>query len=206
MTKKELEKAIRSAAKTANSRIRRARRAGLPTSSTERLETARKMNSPLVTESGFVSATTKGLTEKQLQQKLKWIRGITEQTETVEQARKRVQQKAKEWNVSEETAKHRLESGRIFSQILTDYSTIFDSNKINEVMNEFNHTPTYDELIEALFMKYGKDLQDLSYEREFLRRWINENKKIPDGVNGSFNENDEFVFDDEKENTEDEYI
>lgn len=202
MTEQELKRAIKSATKTLNSRIRRLKNENLPSSVDQRIADAQKFKSPLVTSSGYVSASTAGLTLKQLQAKLKWIRGVTENTETVTQARELVERKAREWNVKKEEAAQRIRAGRVFYQVLGAQGFKWDSTQVREAIREFESTPTYDELMDKLIEKFGEQLQDTDEGRETLRDWCERNNNIPPGVYGSFQTPpnggaERFVFDDE---------
>lgn len=202
MTEKELKQAIKSATKTLNSRLRRLKNENLPSSADQRIADAQKFNSPLVTSSGYVSGSTKGLTMQQLNEKLKWIRGVTENTETVTQARELVERKAKEWNVKKDEAARRIKAGRLFYQVLGAQGYKWDSTQVHDAITEFDKTPSYDELQEKLMEKFGADLQDTEEGRETLRDWIEENDFVPPDVYGSWqtppNGGDEqFLFDDE---------
>ena len=202
MTEKELKQAIKSATKTLNSRLRRLKNENLPSSADQRIADAKKFNSPLVTSSGYVSGSTKGLTMQQLNEKLKWIRGVTENTETVTQARELVERKAKEWNVKKDEAARRIKAGRLFYQVLGAQGYKWDSAQVHDAITEFDKTPTYDELQDKLMEKFGADLQDTEEGRETLRDWIEENDYVPADVYGSWqtppNGGDEqFLFDDE---------
>lgn len=202
MTENELKQKIKSATKTINSRLRRLRKEGLPSSVDQRISDALKFNSPLVTKSGFVSASTSGLTIKQMQEKLKWIRGITSNTETVTQARENVEKKAREWNVKKEEAARRIKAGRVFYQVLGAQGYKWDSTQVHEAIEEFDETPSYDDLMDKLMEKYGADLQDTDEGREMLRDWIEENNLIPPNVYGDFRIDPDtgsyrFLFDDE---------
>lgn len=202
MTVDELKSAIKSAAKTLNSRIRRLQKEGLPSSADQRLADAKKFGSPLVTASGFVSGSTKNLTKKQLEEKLKWIRGVTENTETVTQARELVERKAKEWGVMKEEAARRIRAGRVFFQVLGAQGYKWDSTEVHEAIEEFDSTPTFDELQDKLIEKFGEKMQDTDEGREILRKWIEKHNIIPPGVYGEFKEPpnggaERFVYDDE---------
>lgn len=182
MTENELKKAIKSAAKTLNSRIRRLKNENLPSSTNQRIQDAQKHNSPLVTSSGYVSGSTAGLTLKQLESKLKWIRGVTENTETVAQSRELVEKKSAEWGVKKEEAARRIQAGRVFYQVLGSQAYKWDSNDVHDAIEEFYSTPSYDELENKLFEKFGKDMQGSDDGGESLREWMNENDEIPPGV------------------------
>lgn len=202
MTENELKRAIRSAAKSLNSRIRRLKNENLPSSTNQRIQDAQKHKSPLVTTSGYVSGSTAGLTMNQLQAKLKWIRGVMENTETVTQARALVEQKAKEWGVKKEEAARRIQAGRVFYQVLGGQGYKWDSTQVHDAITEFDSTPTFDELENKLFEKFGQDMQDTEDGQEQLREWMNENNKIPDGVYAHHEinprtGNDEIIYDDE---------
>lgn len=202
MTETELKQAIKSATKTLNSRLRRLKNENLPSSVDQRIADAKKFNSPLVTSSGYVSGSTKGLTMQQLNEKLKWIRGVTENTETVTQARELVERKAKEWNVKKDEAARRIKAGRLFYQVLGAQGYKWDSTQVHDAITEFDKTPSYDELQDKLMEKFGADLQDTEEGRETLRDWIEENDYVPADVYGSWqtppNGGDEqFLFDDE---------
>lgn len=202
MTEKELKQAIKSATKTLNSRLRRLKNENLPSSVDQRIADAKKFNSPLVTSSGYVSGSTKGLTMQQLNEKLKWIRGVTENTETVTQARELVERKAKEWNVKKDEAARRIKAGRLFYQVLGAQGYKWDSAQVHDAIMEFDKTPSYDELLDKLMEKFGADLQDTEEGRETLRDWIEENDYVPPDVYGSWQTppdggDEQFLFDDE---------
>lgn len=202
MTEKELKQAIKSATKTLNSRLRRLKNEKLPSSVDQRIADAKKFNSPLVTSSGYVSGSTKGLTMQQLNEKLKWIRGVTENTETVTQARELVERKAKEWNVKKDEAARRIKAGRLFYQVLGAQGYKWDSTQVHDAITEFDKTPSYDELQDKLMEKFGADLQDTEEGRETLRDWIEENDYVPPDVYGSWQAppdggDEQFLFDDE---------
>lgn len=202
MTENELKQAIKSAAKTLNSRIRRLKNENLPSSTHQRLEDAIKYKSPLVTSAGYVSGATSGLTMEQLKSKLKWIRGVTENTETVQQARKLVEEKSKEWNVNKQEAARRIQAGRVFYQVLGGQGYKWDSTQVHDAIQEFDSTPTYDELENKLFEKFGQDMQGTEDGQEQLREWMNKNNEIPSGVYAHHETNpktgmDEIIFDDE---------
>lgn len=211
MTEKELKQAIKSATKTLNSRLRRLKNENLPSSADQRIADAQKFNSPLVTSSGYVSGSTKGLTMQQLNEKLKWIRGVTENTETVTQARELVERKAKEWNVKKDEAARRIKAGRLFYQVLGAQGYKWDSTEVHDAITEFENTPSYDELQDKLMEKFGADLQDTEEGRETLRDWIEENDYVPAGVEGSWQTppnggDDKFLFDDEAFNERGEIV
>lgn len=202
MTEKELKQAIKSATKTLNSRLRRLKNENLPSSADQRIADAQKFKSPLVTSSGYVSGSTKGLTMQQLNEKLKWIRGVTENTETVTQARELVERKAKEWNVKKDEAARRIKAGRLFYQVLGAQGYKWDSTQVHDAITEFDKTPSYDELQDKLMEKFGADLQDTEEGRETLRDWIEENDYVPADVYGSWQTppdggDEQFLFDDE---------
>lgn len=211
MTEKELKQAIKSATKTLNSRLRRLKNENLPSSADQRIADAQKFNSPLVTPSGYVSGSTKGLTMQQLNEKLKWIRGVAENTETVTQARELVERKAKEWNVKKEEAARRIKAGRLFYQVLGAQGYKWDSTQVHDAITEFDKTPSYDELMDKLMEKFGADLQDTEEGRETLRDWIEENDYVPTDVDGSWQTppnggDDRFLFDDEAFNEDGEIV
>lgn len=211
MTENELKQAIKSATKTLNSRLRRLKNENLPSSVDQRIADAIKFNSPLVTSSGYVSGSTKGLTMKQLNEKLKWIRGVTENTETVTQARELVNRKAKEWNVKKDEAARRIKAGRLFYQVLGAQGYKWDSTQVHDAITEFDKTPSYDELQDKLMEKFGADLQDTEEGRETLRDWIEENDYVPADVYGSWQTppnggDDRFLFDDEAFNENGEIV
>lgn len=202
MTETELKQAIKSATKTLNSRLRRLKNENLPSSVDQRIADAQKFKSPLVTSSGYVSGSTKGLTMQQLNEKLKWIRGVTENTETVTQARELVERKAKEWNVKKDEAARRIKAGRLFYQVLGAQGYKWDSTQVHDAITEFDKTPSYEELQDKLMEKFGADLQDTEEGRETLRDWIEENDYVPADVYGSWQTppdggDEQFLFDDE---------
>lgn len=211
MTEKELKQAIKSATKTLNSRLRRLKNENLPSSADYRIAEAQKFKHPLVTSSGYVSGSTKGMTMKQLNEKLKWIRGVMENTETVTQARELVERKAKEWNVKKDEAARRIKAGRLFYQVLGAQGYKWDSTEVHDAITEFENTPSYDELQDKLMEKFGADLQDTEEGRETLRDWIEENDYVPAGVDGSWQTppnggDDKFLFDDEAFNEHGEIV
>lgn len=202
MTEKELKSAIKSATKTLNSRIRRLKKEGLPSSIDSRIQDAMKYNSPLVTASGYVSGSTAGMTIKQLNAKLKWIRGLIQNGETVKEARELVERKAKEWGVKKEEAARRIQAGRVFFQVLGAQGYKWDSDEVHEAIEEFAETPTFEELQDKLIEKFGEKMQDTEEGREILREWINNHNTIPPGVYGEFKTPpgggaDVFLYDDE---------
>ena len=211
MNENELKQAIKSAAKTLNSRLRRLKNENLPSSVDQRLNDAIKFKSPLVTAAGYISGSTTGLTLKQLRAKLKWIRGVMENTETVKQARELVEKKAREWNVKKEEAARRIRAGRVFYQVLGAQGYKWDSTQVHDAITEFDKTPTFDELQNKLMEKFGEKMQDTEEGREILRDWIENNDVIPPGVNGEFREHKEtgiyrFLFDDETFNKKGEIV
>lgn len=202
MTESELKRAIRSAAKTLNSRIRRLKNENLPSSTNQRIQDAQKHNHPFVTGSGFVSGSTAGMTLKQLESKLKWIRGVTENTETVSQARALVEKRAKEWGVKKEEAARRINAGRVFYQVLGGEGYKWDSTHVHNAITEFDKTPTFEELENKLYEMYGEKMQGEEDGSELLRQWMNENNEIPTGVMAHKETNprtglDEIIYDDE---------
>ena len=202
MTESELKKAIKSAAKTLNSRIRRLKNENLPSSTNQRIQDAQKYNSPLVTASGYVSGSTAGMTLKQLESKLKWIRGITENTETVAQSRELVNKRAAEWGVKKEEAARRINAGRVFYQVLGGQGYKWDSTQVHNAITEFDKTPTFEELENKLYEMYGEKMQGEEDGSELLREWMNENNEIPPGVLAHKETNprtglDEIIYDDE---------
>lgn len=211
MTEKELKQAIKSETKTLNSRLRRLKNENLPSSADQRIADMQKFKHPFVTASGYVSGSTKGLTVKQLNEKLKWIRGVTENTETVKQARELVERKAKEWNVKKDEAARRIKAGRLFYQVLGAQGYKWDSTEVHDAITEFDKTPSYDELMDKLMEKFGADLQDTEEGRETLRDWIEENDYVPADVYGSWQTppnggDDRFLFDDEAFNEDGEIV
>lgn len=202
MTENELKQAIKSAAKTLNSRIRRLKNEKLPSTAEHRITEALKHKRPEVTKSGYVSGSTAGLTLQQLQERLKWIRGITENTETVKQARELVERKAKEWNVKKEEAARRIKAGRVFYQVLGGEGYKWDSTQVHDAITEFDKTPSFDELENKLYQMFGEKLQGEEDGSENLRGWMNENNEIPPGVMAHVETNpktgrDEIIYDDE---------
>lgn len=182
MTENELKQAIKSAAKTLNSRIRRLKKENLPSTAENRIVEAQKHGRPEVTASGYVSGSTKNLTLNQLNERLKWIRGITENTETVSQARELVENKAREWGVKKEEAARRIKAGRVFYQVLGGQGYKWDSTQVHNAIQEFEKTPSFDELENKLYEMYGEKMQDEEDGGELLREWMNENNTIPPGV------------------------
>lgn len=201
MTETELKQAIKSATKTLNSRLRRLKNEDLPSHAETQLKTARNMDPGLVTPSGYVSGSTKNMTVQQLRDKLKFIRGITKNTETVTQAREKLAEKMKEWNVNKQEAARRIRAGRVFYQVLGAQGYKWDSTQIQQAIEEFDSTPSYEDLENRLFEKFGQDMQDESEGREYLREWMNEHNEIPPGVYAHSEEtpdgDDIIIYDDE---------
>lgn len=202
MTEQELKRAIVSATKTLNSRIRRLKNEDLPSSIDQRLSDLKKFNHPMLTAAGYISSSTAGMTLKQLQAKLKYIRGLTENTETVAQAREMVERKSREWNVKKTEAARRIRAGRLFYQVLGGRGFKWDSEQVRQAMQEFEHTPEYDELENKLYEMFGADMQDTDDGAEPLREWMNEHDTIPPGVDAHVETNpatgrDEIIYDDE---------
>lgn len=202
MTENELKRAIRTAAKSLNSRIRRLKNENLPSSTHQRIQDAVSHNHPFVTGSGYVSGSVSGLTVKQLESKLKWIRGVAENTETVTQARALVEQKAREWGVKKEEAARRIKAGRVFYQVLGGQGYKWDSTQVHDAITSFEKTPTFDELENKLYEMYGEQMQGEEEGTELLREWMNENNTIPNGVYAHHETNprtgqDVIIYDDE---------
>lgn len=156
----------------------------------------------MLTAAGYISSSTAGMTLKQLQAKLKYIRGLTENTETVAQAREMVERKSREWNVKKTEAARRIRAGRLFYQVLGGRGFKWDSEQVRQAMQEFEHTPEYDELENKLYEMFGADMQDTDDGAEPLREWMNEHDTIPPGVDAHYETNpatgqDEIIYDDE---------
>lgn len=182
MNEAELKKAIKSATKTLNSRLRRLKNADLPSTADEMIDRALKHNDSNVTKSGYISGSTANMTLKQLQEKYKFITGIMRNTQTVKQAREMVERKAKEWNVNKQEAARRIRAGRVFYQVLGAQGYKWDSDQIRQAIEEFDETPTFEELENKLYEKFGAEMQDTDDGREYLREWMNNNNTIPPGV------------------------
>lgn len=194
MTVEQLAAAIKAEGKKLNNRLQRLAREGLPATSTAQIETARNTRRKnFVTDSGRVSLSVKGQTEKQLQEKLKFIRGILENTETVKQARENVETKMKQWGTTKQETIRRIKAGRVFNQV-AEYSQVFDSEQIRVAISTFAHTPTFDELENKLFDMYGKNMQDFAGERDALYEYMNKTGNIPPGVLAKKNERGEIQF------------
>ena len=139
---------------------------------------------------------------QQLHDRLKWIRGITENTETVTQARELVERKAKEWNVKKKEAARRIKAGRVFYQVLGGEGYKWDSTQVHDAITEFDKTPSFDELENKLYEMFGEKLQGEEEGSENLREWMNENNEIPPGVMAHVETNpktgrNEIIYDDE---------
>lgn len=197
MTIQELQKAVVREAKNINRRLARLRAEDLPSTSFHKIQTAKNMKSPLITESGNISTSFKGMSESELKAKLKYIRGLAEDTETVKQARALVHQKAKEWKVSVETAKKRIRAGRIFDQVLDFRSFLYDSTHVHNAIQEFEHTPTFEQLDDKLMEMYGSEIQDIFEGRDILLEWMNEHDTIPPGVFAHYDDNGKIVYDED---------
>lgn len=194
MTINELKRKIISETKTLNSRLKRLENENLPSASFAKIQQAKEMNNGYVTSLGRISAATANMTEKQLKDKLKWIRGIKEQTQTVKEAKIYVEKKAKEWNVSTDTAKERIRQGRVFNQALSYRSGIFDSDRVHLSIEEFESTPSYDELIKQLFIDFGVELQDEISGRWELLKFMNDTGIIPPGVRAERKDDGRIVY------------
>lgn len=182
MTESELKQAIKKTAKTLNSRLRRLKNENLPSTADEMIDRAMKHNDPNITPSGYISGGTANMTLEQLKSKYKFIAGIMRNTQTVKQAREMVSRKAAEWNVNKEEAARRIRAGRVFYQVLGAQGYKWDSDQIHQAIQEFDETPTFEELENKLYEKFGADMQDTDDGREYLREWMNENNSIPPGV------------------------
>lgn len=180
---KALQRQLLSATKTLNSRIRRLRGEDLPSSAEYRIREAEKMETGYITPSGYVSASTKGMSAAEIKQKLKWVRGVTENTETVKQSRALVDLRRREWGVSAEEAKERIRAGRVFYQVLGYRGGVFDSDRVHYAIEEFAKTPSYDTLVNRIFQDYGREMQNEVNGRDELLRWMNKTGIIPAGVN-----------------------
>lgn len=176
---KSLAQQILSATKTLNSRLRRLRAEDLPATSEQRLREIQMHRPGFVTPKGFVSSSVKGMTEQEMKEKLRMIRGLLQNTETVPQARENLEQKRKQWNVSKEEARERIRAGRVFYQVLGYRGGIFDSDRVHIAIEEFEKTPTYNELIDKIYYDYGSELQNEVNGRENLLNWMNEKRIIP---------------------------
>lgn len=180
---KTLQRQLVSATKTLNSRIRRLRAEDLPSSTEYRIREAERMETGYITPSGYVSASTKGMTVNELKQKLKWVKGVTENTETVKQSRALVNLRMREWGTSKEETKERIRAGRVFYQVLGYRGGVFDSDRVHYAIEEFAKTPSYDTLVNRIFQDYGVEMQNEVNGREELLRWMNKTGIIPAGVN-----------------------
>ena len=180
---KTLQRQLVSATKTLNSRIRRLRAEDLPSSTEYRIREAERMETGYITPTGYVSAATKGMTANEIKQKLKWVRGVTENTETVKQSRALVQLRMREWGTTKEETKERIRAGRVFYQVLGYRGGVFDSDRVHYAIEEFAKTPSYDTLVNRIFQDYGVEMQNEVNGREELLRWMKKTGIIPAGVN-----------------------
>lgn len=194
MTIEELKRKVINETKTLNSRLRRLEKEGLPSAAFAKIQQAKSMGSELVTDSGMISARTYGYTEKQLKSKLRWIRGVNEKTQSVTQARKYVAEKAKEWGTSYDETVKRINQGRVFYQAIGYRGGIFDSDRVHLSIEEFEHTPSYNDLIKQLFMDFGVELQDEINGRWELLKFMNETGIIPPGVKAEEKPNGQIVY------------
>lgn len=194
MTIEELKQKVISETKNLNSRLRRLEKEGLPSAAFGKIQQAKSMGSELVTDSGMISERTADYTAKQLMSKLKWIRGIQEKTQTVTQTRQYVAEKQKEWGTSYEETIKRINQGRVFYQAVGFRGGIFDSDRVHISIEEFESTPSYDELIKRLFMDFGVELQDEINGRWELLKFMNDTGIIPPGVNAEKKENGQIVY------------
>lgn len=183
MTDAQLRAKIVSATKTLNSRIRRLRKEDLPSSAEYRIREAAKMETGYTTKTGYVSASTAGMSTQELKQKLKWIEGVTQGTETVKQSRALVELKSREWGISTQEAKQRISQGRVFYQVLGYRGGVFDSDRVHYAIVEFAKTPSYDTLVNRIFLDYGVEMQNEVQGRDELLKWMRKTGIIPPGVN-----------------------
>lgn len=176
---KTLAQQILSATKTINSRLRRLRAEDLPATSEQRLREIQMHRPGFITPSGFVSSSVKGMTENEMREKLRMIRGLLQNTETVPQARENLEKKRQHWNVSKEEARERIRAGRVFYQVLGYRGGIFDSDRVHVAIEEFEKTPSYDDLVDKIYYDYGSELQFETNGRENLLEWMNKKRIIP---------------------------
>ena len=193
---KTLQRQLVSATKTLNSRIRRLRAEDLPSSTEYRIREAERMETGYITPSGYVSASTKGMTANEIKQKLKWVRGVTENTETVKQSRALVDLRMREWGTSKEETKERIRAGRVFYQVLGYRGGVFDSDRVHYAIEEFAKTPSYDTLVNRIFQDYGFEMQNEVNGREELLRWMNKTGIIPVGVNAKEDSTGRIIYTD----------
>lgn len=184
---KSIEKQILSATKTLNSRLRRLRKEDLPTAAEQRIDELKLHKPGFVTGKDYISSSTAGLSERQKTEKLKIIRGLLLETETVKQARENVERKMKQWNVNKEEANRRIRAGRVFYQVLGYQNGLFESDDVHDAITEFDSTPDFNELLNKLFRDHGIDLQNEVSGREELLKWMNDNQEIPAGVDAIYN-------------------
>lgn len=193
---KTLQRQLVSATKTLNSRIRRLRAEDLPSSTEYRIREAERMETGYITPSGYVSASAKGMTVNELKQKLKWVRGVTENTETVKQSRALVNLRMREWGTTKEETKERIRAGRVFYQVLGYRGGVFDSDRVHYAIEEFAKTPSYDTLVNRIFQDYGFEMQNEINGREELLRWMNKTGIIPVGVNAKEDSTGHIIYTD----------
>ena len=165
---KTLAQQILSATKTINSRLRRLRAEDLPATSEQRLREIQMHRPGFITPSGFVSSSVKGMTDNEMREKLRMIRGLLQNTETVPQARENLEKKRQQWNVSKEEARERIRAGRVFYQVLGYRGGIFDSDRVHVAIEEFEKTPSYDDLVDKIYYDYGSEFQFETNGRENL--------------------------------------
>lgn len=182
---KSLQRQLVSATKTLNSRLRRLRNEDLVSSAEYRIREAEQMDTGYITPSGYVSSSYKNLSENELRQKLKWVRGITENTETVKQSRALVELRSREWGTTQEETKERIRAGRVFYQVLGFHGGVFDSDRVHYAIEEFAKTPSYETLVNRIFQDYGFEMQNEVNAREELLKWMNRTGVIPSGVNAA---------------------
>lgn len=176
---KSLKSQIISATKTLNSRLRRLRAEDLPTATDQKLQDIELFRPGFVTGKGYVSASTAGMSDDQLKEKLDMIKDLISTTETVKEAREYLEKKMKKWKMKKEEAKERIRRGRVFYRVLGYQNGIFDSDQVHESIEEFDKTPDYPELIDRLMRDYGQELQNERNGREVLLEWMNEKQEIP---------------------------
>ena len=90
--------------------------------------------------------------------------------------------KSREWGVKKEEAARRIRAGRVFYQVLGGQGYKWDSTQVHNAIQEFEKTPSFDELENKLYEMYGEKMQDEEDGGELLREWMNENNTIPPGV------------------------
>lgn len=178
MTVKELEKAITTEAKRVNARILEAERLEHTTQGQLDLVTAKQMKNPFVSRGTKTRLRTspvqpKGRGRKEaLQAQLRMIRRTEAAVPTPGQIKANWKRISQKYGISIEAAKQLEKNNTVFNVMLQKYS-IFDSNQVQERIENFDKTPTERQLEKDLFKNYGRDLMGTKEGELALYQYLN---------------------------------